>query len=121
MTLCAASLSLVLAAAPPGERRLNLEPIVLASSGAIAVLFSVWRFVVAETVYQELKGVPTMATSQVEASMILARARSLAFTGNTETALAGVLSVLGGALIVTGIVWLLAEGHETTEWLTVRF
>jgi hypothetical protein len=29
--------------------------------------------------------------------------------------------VLGGALIVTGIVWLLAEGHETTEWLTVRF
>ena len=121
MTWCAASLALVLAATPPGARRFNTEPVVLAATGAIAVGFSAWRFAVADLILAEMNDLPTSASSRAQAVEILTRARALAFTGNSETALAGMLAVMGGALIVTGLVWFLVEGSTTTDWLTVRF
>lgn len=121
MTWCAASLSLILAATPPGARRFNLEPVVLAVTGAVGIGFSAWRFQQADLVYLKLKDVPTTASSQAEAVEFLARGRALAFTGNSETALAGTLALMGGALIITGILWFLLEGRETTDWLSARF
>lgn len=125
MSWCTGCLALVLAAAPPsvqsGARRFNTEPVVLAATGAIAVGFSAWRFAIADGILAEMNGLSTSASSRAEAVQILTRARALAFTGNSETALAGMLAVMGGVLIVTGLVWFLVEGSSTTDWLTVRF
>lgn len=121
MTWCAAVLSLVVAATPPQPRRFNLEPVVLVATGAVAIAFSAWRFQRADVLYRQLKDVPTSATSQAEAAMILGQARALAFTGNSEQALAGTLALFGSVLLVTGVLWFLVEGRETTDWLTVPF
>jgi len=99
MIWCSASLALVLAATPPGARRFNTEPVVLAAMGAIAIAFSAWRFQAADTVFLQLRDVPRSASSQAEAAMFLSRARALAFTASSETALAGALAVLGGVMV----------------------
>jgi hypothetical protein len=124
MTWCAASLALVLAATPPGARRFNSEPVALAGAGVVALAFSAWRFGAAETLYGQLvdlKVRSTSVTSPAEAAKILSEARALAFNGNSETALAGTLAIMGSLLLVTGIVWFLVEGRETTDWLTLTF
>lgn len=125
MSCCVGCLALVLAATPPsvqsGARRFNSEPVVLAATGALAVGLSAWRFAVADGILVEMNALPTSASSRLEAVQILTRARALAFTGNSETALAGMLAVMGGAFLITGLVWFLVEGSTTTDWLTVRF
>ena len=126
MSWCAGCLALVLAAAPApsvelGARRFNVEPVVLAATGAIVVWLSAWRFAVATQILDEMNGLPTSASSRAQAVEILTRARTLAFTGNSETALAGSLAVMGSLLIITGLVWFLVEGSTTTDWLAVRF
>ncbi|MDP1915259.1 MAG: hypothetical protein Q8L14_03370 [Myxococcales bacterium] len=126
MSWCAGCLALVLVAAPPpqvesGARRFNTEPVVLAATGAIAVAFSAWRFVVADGILDQMNELPTSASSRAHAVELLTTARALAFTGNSETALAGMLAVMGGALLITGLVWFFVEGSTTTDWLTGRF
>lgn len=126
MSWCAGGLALVLSAAPlpsaeRGARRFNTEPVVLAATGAIAVAFSAWRFVVADGILRKMNELPTSASSRAHAVEILTTARTLAFTGNSETALAGTLAVMGGALLIAGLVWFLVEGSTTTDWLTGRF
>ncbi|MDP3232928.1 MAG: hypothetical protein Q8N26_09135 [Myxococcales bacterium] len=128
MSWCAGCLSFVLAAAPPsvqsGARRFNTEPVVLAATGAIAVAFSAWRFVVADGQLAQLDLLSEESkrvTTQADAVKILGSAREAAFIGNAETSLGGVLALMGAAFIITGVIWFLVEGRETTDWLTVRY
>lgn len=114
MSWTAACLSLVLASSPP--QRLNVEPIGFGIAGLVVAGLGVWRLAVAQDRFDELKGVPTKASSAEQAAQLLETARALVVTGKLETTAGTALLVIGGSVAVASALWFFIEGPTTRDW-----
>lgn len=116
MTWSALCLSVVLAASPPPQR-FNAEPIGFGIAGLVVAGVGVWRFVVAQALFERLGMVSPNASSAQEAAGLLATARALVVAGKFETTAGAALVVVGGALAVASAIWFFVEGPTTRDWL----
>lgn len=110
--------SALLAAEPQHPTRVNAEPFGFAAAGVLSLGLGVWQQVASNQTLRLLNAIQPEASSAEEARSRLLEAQRLTVLGNQQTFAAAGLIITGSVFIASALIWLVAEGLWTRDWLS---